>query len=458
MQRSSLVLTSGLALLALVLIGATAAQAIDPQEWSGITLPKCCIGGDIRIRQVHFDDIPWNVPGSVGPARGGENHFFRFRTRLWAQIDPAEDVTINTRVVNEFREYEEGNNAWEFLDEVVVDKLNIELRNLMDGNLDVKVGRQDLIYGTGKVILEGTPLDGSRTIYFDAAKVTCRRFEDTTVDLLGIYQEAENELVVNSEDRNLTGFHPADEQATEWGAGVYAKNGTLEAVPLELYYIYKNTEDYMNRAELPIEEQDLHTLGTRLMPKLSDALSGNVEFAWQFGEQGQVDLEGLMLDATLTYALPVLEAMKPAIGLGWYYLSGDDPDSPEEDERWVPVWARWPQYSELYVYSWDADGAGSWGNLSMPHVDLMFAPWQGAKSKLMVANLMAPEENGFGGGDERGLLVTFRTDFTLAKGLLHDQDKLFAHLLFEYLDAGDYYAEELEEAAHFARWELSYAF
>jgi hypothetical protein len=157
----------------------------------------------------------------------------------------------------------------------------------------------------------------------------------------------------------------------------------------------------------------------------------------------------------LRYHLPILPEMKPCLGVGFYYLSGDDPGT-SDDEGWNPLWARWPQYSELYIYAYDADGAGRWSNLRMPHVDLSLALTEKVKATAMLAYVGAPQENGPGGDDRRGWLGTIRTDFSLAEGLLMPKDKAFGHLLLEVLEPGDYY--NVDDTAYFARWELSYAF
>ena len=97
-----------------------------------------------------------------------------------------------------------------------------------------------------------------------------------------------------------------------------------------------------------------------------------------------------------------------------------------------------------------------WSNVSLPHVDLSLKINDSLKARGLVGLLGAMEKNGPGGGDERGLLATLRTDFVLAKGLLGETDKLFGHLIAEYLEPGDYY--NVDDAAHFLRCELSYAF
>ena len=156
--------------------GAEAQQA--PGEFAGGSGIKCEWGGDVRVRQVHFDDIPI-IADPPGVTRGGENHFFRFRTRIGGAMHCGEDVCVKARVVNEFRHFEDPDmdaaadvSSWEFPDELIVDNLYLDLKNMLDDKLDLRLGRQDIIYGTGKVFLDGTPKDGSRTIYNDAVKAT----------------------------------------------------------------------------------------------------------------------------------------------------------------------------------------------------------------------------------------------------------------------------------------------
>ena len=413
-------------------------------------------GGDIRIRGVTFDDIPIKAD-PPGVTRGGQNNFMRFRTRLWAEETVKDYLALRLRVVNEFRYYDKpDNDTWDALDEIIVDSLYLDLKKLFGDKLDLRIGRQDLVYGTGKVILEGTPKDGSRTIYFDAVKATLKGLlPDTTLDILGIYNQPENELAINRQDRDLTGLAPGFNDMTESGAAVYAKNKSVENTPMEAYYVYKRESDWM-RGTNAVPRNYINTIGVRAMPKFNDQFDASAELAYQMGKTGDNDMDGLMLDAMANWHIPSDGEMQPCLGLGWYYLSGNDPDS-ADDEGWNPLWARWPQYSELYIYAFDADGAGRWSNVNMPHVDFTISPLgKNWKSKLMGAYLMAPEKDGPGGGDERGLLGTWRNDFLLKEKLLGQKDKLFGHLLFEVLEPGNYY--NVGKTSYFVRLEISYAF
>jgi hypothetical protein len=411
-------------------------------------------GGDIRLRGVNFDNIPLNAD-PPGVTRGGKNVFFRGRTRVWGQYAFSDQALFRARLVNEFRSYESGRgtNTYDFPDEFVFDHLYFDVKDLADGLLDLRIGRQDLIYGNGRVLLDGTPLDGSRTIYFNAVKATLN-WDTTVADILGIWDEPEDDLAINSQDRDLVGIvgkYPTD--MVESGAGIYVKNKSLEKMPFEAYYLYKNESDYEywvpgadgappTKVVQP-HDLNLHTLGFRLMPKFTESLTGSIEVAGQLGERGPQDVSGWMVDGKLSYKFPV-DTLNPTGSLGIYYLSGDDPNT-KDDEGWNPLWARWPQYSELYVYAWDAEGAGRWSNITMPYAEVDLPVHPKAGFTILGGYMFAPEKNGPGGGDERGFLGTCWFKYKLS-------DTWSGHVLAEFVQPGNYY--NVEDTAHFIRVEF----
>jgi hypothetical protein len=436
--------------------------------WSEEQASAIRYGADERIREEYFDSLPVK---SGAYTRGGENNYFRFRTRVWGEMDLMENVTLRGRLANEFRIWDKPDMSarpqasnWEFPDEVVFDTLYLEARDLLDKKLDVRIGRQDLIYGTGKVILEGTPGDGSRTIYFNAAKAVWKGFKDTAVDVFGIYNPAEDDLAMDlSGDmdayRNLTVYSTRGgpwADVTESGAGVYVKNKSVKGMPLEVYGLYKQEGDYELTNGTAIGQLDLGTLGFRLMPELAKNVKGNLEVAYQLGERGDQDVQGAMVDASVNCQLPMCEAMKPAVEAELYYLSGDDGDT-AKDEGWDPLWARYPQFSELYVFCFDAESAGGrWSNLLTPRLTVTASPAKWLKTTAAVSYLYAPEADGAGGGHTRGWLGQAKAEFTIAEKLLTQKDKLTGHLQVDLLDPGDYYTGD--DTGIFARWEMAYAF
>lgn len=454
---------------------------VSAQEATAEAKPKVRYGADLRLREELFDKIPLQ---NGAFARGGENDYFRIRPRIWGEADLLDSVTLRARVVNEFRIWNEpdmdglpDSRTYDFPDEWVFDNLYLDVRGLLDNKLDLRVGRQDLIYGTGKVILEGTPGDGSRTIYFNAVKATLKVVPETTIDVFGIYNPGEDDFAINSSERNVTaypGTKPDD--VSESGGGVYVMNKTMKELPFEAYAIFKNEEDYataaktnaagfvppalawqtLNTANKTVENPalDLWTAGVRLMPKFNDDVKGNLEMACQAGERGDEDVSGYMVDGSVFYNLPVMKSVSPVIDAGVYCLSGDDPKT-DKDEGWNPIWARYPQLSELYVYGYDAT-AGRWSNLIMPNVGLVANPTKRIKATAKVGYMTAMEDDGPGTGKERGWLEIVKGEFTISEKMLTQSDKLTGHLWLELLQPGDYYVEN--DTAYFARWELMYAF
>ena len=448
-------------------------------------------GMDIRIREEMFDDIPIKAD-PPGVTRNGKNDYFRFRTRAFVEGDLQPDITFRARAVNEFRSWNDPSMSktrqasnYEFPDEVVLDNLYLDLKDLAGKKMDVRIGRQEMIYGTGKVMLEGTPGDGSRTIYFNAVKAVWKGIPDTTIDCFGVYQPGSDDYAMNTARRNLTVYKGSLNDVDESGAGVYLKNKTLARMPFEAYGIYKHVIEWdqaaakdakaaggyaapkyawqsLDAAAGRVEngEVDSGTAGVRLMPDFGAGVKGNFEAAYQFGSQGDVDINAGMADGFVVYALPFAQAMKPAVDAGVYYLTGDDPKT-KDNEAWDPLWARYPQFSELYVYSFDADmPAARWSNVMMPHVGVSCEPTARVKTSLAAAYLQAPEKDGPGGGDERGWLYKAMAEFKIAEGLMVKtgglKDKLTGHLLVEALEPGDYY--KVDDTAYFARWQLAYEF
>lgn len=406
----------------------------DPFKW----------GGDIRIREVYLDNLPSQNGGEV---RGGANHFQRYRTRLWGEYHQSDTLYVRARLVNEWRTGQAGvsANGWKAFDETIFDNLFIDWKTDL---WDIRVGRQDMIYGTGKLILDGTPLDDSRTIYFDAVKAVYKGIDNTTVDFFAMYTKGQDPLAIHSQDRDLIGRGGSSYDGAEAGGGVYVKNKTHKSLPWEAYFITKTKEDDITspRPAATNIADPINTFGTRLMPKWAEGVfDGNLEMAYQ----STPDTDGFMVDALVSWHIKGMEEQKACLGIGWYHLSED----------WNPVFARWPQYSELYVYG-QAGAAGRWSNISMPHIDFSFAPAKFYKADFLFGYMLAPENNGPGAGYGKGLLFTWKSNFTIREQLFTQKDTLSGHLLLELMEPGNYYtdAQRDERVAVFARAELNYAF
>lgn len=125
-------------------------------------------GGDIRARYEFNDNFPDKGKSTAG---SGYSDHLRFRTRIWARMEAGENLSIYLRLGNEFRNFRNtsNNSKQKFPDELFVDNLFVEWE---DDAFGLKVGRQEIRKGAGRIITNGTPGDGMRSCFFDAVALT----------------------------------------------------------------------------------------------------------------------------------------------------------------------------------------------------------------------------------------------------------------------------------------------
>ena len=147
-------------------------------------------------------------------------------------------------------------------------------------------------------------------------------------------------------------------------------------------------------------------------------------------------------------------AWKPSVAAGLIGLSGDDPRTPQV-EGWDPVFGRFPKWSDLYVYSLVPEAeVAMWSNLRMTELEVKAQPlkWLGLRAAWYhMGAFQAQSQKGanFGRGTGRGDLALVRADLTVAPSWK-------AHLLYEHLKAGSFYANH--DGGHFLRAEVAYTF
>lgn len=441
-----------------------AAEAVKPAEKQGGL--DWDAGGDLRVRQEAMDNLPM-INGRVME----NQNYLRIRPRVWGQVKN-EDFKLYIRGADEFREYFHPSNSknYQTPDELILDNLYLDLYNLFGDKLDLRIGRQDFfgptgpMYGAGRVLCDGTPFDGSRTVFMDAIKATVKFDEKNTLDLLAIYNSPDTELswghpkkTDGSEykERPLTSIDPRSTDLTESGGGAYFKSKEFDALPFELYYIFKRE----SKAKLPggvdLQGRKVHTVGARVMPKLTETLSAEFEGAAQAGQKdGGASTSGYMGYGGLTYKPLVDSTAKPYFTGSCYYLSGDSHrGAGDNDSSWDPLWARWPQFSEMYVYNF-IYGAGYWSNLIYPSVESGVDFQNGHRVRANVGPMYAAVQDdlGSGGGNMYGWFGMARYDFPLWKKIFGKRGDLSGHVTAEVLDPGDYYSSD--RLAYFLRWEV----
>ena len=252
-------------------------------------------GADARFRYEYKDN--WMDKGKTSVSPDYED-YSRLRTRVWGKATYGDDLGAYLRLGNEFRDYrnsEANENKNEFPDELYIDNLYFDFNNLWD-RVDLRIGRQNIKEGRGRMISDGTAGDGTRTEFFNAIFAKVKMLEKSDVDLMATWNRHRDDWTLGkpSEDYDLTKIKSGTpySRMDEKGLMAYFHYNEVEHFPMEFYWIWKQEERFYDK-ETRYPGRDFHTLGTRLMPEINDKLSAEVEAAVQLGQtDGQTGMEG----------------------------------------------------------------------------------------------------------------------------------------------------------------------
>ena len=333
-------------------------------------------GADLRLRNEYFYDLITLNPR----ANLNEQDYFRFRGRVWTSLMPLDDVSLNTRLATEPREWMnpagytvyKGRTGFDATSGVF-DNLNAKWKDIGGLPLTATVGRQDIFLGDGWLVGDGTPYDGSWTYFLDSARLAYElKDQQTVIEAIGIVQSARDAdwlPVLNSgQNRYLT-------EQNEKGAILQIANTTMKAANLTGYFIYKH-DDAVN---MPLadaqsfhpDNADIYTVGGRVNGMLTDNLKYWVEGAYQMGRKaypiygtswnpsyiqaqpGQYrDISAFGANSKLSYMFK--DKLNNQFTMSFEFLSGDDPGS-SHDEMFDVLWGRWPRWSETGLYMYPAE-------------------------------------------------------------------------------------------------------
>ena len=387
-----------------------------------------------RVRNTYYNNII-----DQNSDTDDKTDFMRIRTSLWGQLTFSPKAMLYAKVTNEFRPYLIDPADRDFtIHEVFLDNFYLKFSGGESTKVTATLGRQNIIYGEGFVILDGSPLDGSRSIYMDAAKISINR-GTTTVDLLAMLNKDKDWLpVINEQPQGM-------QNVTLQTFGAYLTKTAESGHKVEAYGLYQ-IED--RPAELKFT-----TVGGRLSRGMKNNVSFATEWAGQFGSMGDTDLRSFGGYAHASRM--VQQSRKGTIKIGAYYL----------DKDWNPVLARWPKWSELYIYSQirEAPSAGMpgpqvafWANTFSPFVSYSMSLPQfgesGAKGSFTATyyHLRAAENRALSTGGRSGktrgneIQALIKIAFT---------KNLSGHFLYDYFIPGNFYPDGAD-AGSFVRAEL----
>jgi hypothetical protein len=414
MRRSLLILPFGAAILAAAL-GSLPAVAQDKPA------PRLKL---IFVERFRFES--WDNAVNLDDAAADGFAYTRNRTTLGLSWNAAKNVEVLGKVTNEFRVYLAPKDRAFNWHEVFVDNLSVKWTIPGRVPFTVTAGRQDLNFGEGFVIADGTPLDGSRSYYFNALRLDA--------DIAKGHRLTAFAHATKTTDRFLPVINPRRQALVEqpekavslYYAGVFGK-AKVDA------YAVRKTTDATQLFPVPTRTD---TFGARLVAPLSKPLALTAEAALQTGSAGDAGRSAYgaiaHLDYDLTGTLPLLKTFV----LGGILLSGDDPATARM-EGWDPIFSRWPKWSESYIYAFTRESRPSyWSNLSSIYATLAFDFGARSDGHIMVMPMGAghAQPGAFPGGTGRGrgILVRGRLNYKISKFLA-------GRFIWEHFDPGSFY-------------------
>ncbi|MGA2241168.1 MAG: alginate export family protein [Verrucomicrobiota bacterium] len=453
-------------------------------------------GADLRLRNEYFDNALTLGQNVVRH----EQDYFRFRERLWDSIMPVTNLSINARLATEQREWMKPSFAKQYgyrpgMEEryVILDNANVKWSNALDLPMSITAGRQDIMLGDPLnwwLVCDGTPYDGSWTMFLDSIRLTGEAKETKTkFDLIYIYQNALPDEWVPTIGRSTdnaarsapytTGSAPywLTEQ-NEQGVIFYVANKSIKDTEIDAYFIYKHDSQegailspFTNSlgAKYPLgDNADIYTIGGKVTGNPFKHWKYSVEGAYQFGDKQDPTLvhdnsgvpagwgntatrtiDAFGVNSSLTYLFK--DRLNNQASLIFEYLSGDDPKTTGKDEMFDVLWGRWPRFSELYIYSYPNETSGKFAqlnNIMRIGPSWSFSPIKDTTFSAMYNALFAPEETptrdmtGTSGANPEQFSRNgnFRGHYiqTVLKHKFNDH--VSAHLWGEYIWQGDYYS------------------
>jgi hypothetical protein len=371
----------------------------------------------------------WDNTIGFDSSLADENTYTRTRSSLTAEWEPFDSLLLVCKITNEFRYYFAPDDREFTIHEFFFDQLYAKAVNPFGFPGSLTIGRQDMRFGEGFVVMDGGPLDGSRSAYFNGARLDYQISPQNTLSLFYMYQSPTDRMlpVINEQEQKMV-------EQPEEGYSLYF-SGSLGSLRYEPYYIHKNIYETATIKE----ESSIETLGLRALIPLTGGLEFTGEAASQWGAKGDNDRVAFGGYFHLDYKTGESFPLPELITLGGIYLTGDDPDTAEW-EAWDPLFSRWPKWSESLIYAFIKESkVAYWSNFKSLYATIRIQVWSDANLNLtyhfLGADEPAPSGVAFPGGTgtNRGNLFIARLNFKLLP-------ELSGHMVWEHLTPGDFYS------------------
>ncbi len=302
---------------------------IIPATAMAIDIGNVQIGGQVRMRGYNLQNV-WDFNDD----NDADNwSVFRHKTSLSMKMDVGDNVTGYIQITNQ--NYGEGDSVADDnrSNKIFVDNSFIEVKSLWGAPISLKMGRQNLIYGSGFVLYDGQSQFASTSIYLDGIKATAQFSDNIWLDAL-YFKDQEN-----------TRSNEVDDDITLGGFYFTAQKN-----------VFGTQEVYLLNRDDQSLKKNIYMLGARLSDKFEIGIDYSVEAAMQAGDfSATVDQDALGYKLDLGYTFGGI--MKPRIFCGYAFLGGDDRGTVDDNERWDVFYGGWPQFGDLLAWQYINTGA-----------------------------------------------------------------------------------------------------
>jgi len=412
--------------------------------------PDVKVNGGVKMRGYSLDNFL-----DFNSSSDGDNwSVFRIQSNIAATAAFEKNVTACVNFSNQT--YGEG--VSDYLDnqsgKVFVDQAWIEVKKFLDTPINMKFGRQLLMYGGGFVLFTGQSQYASTAMYFDGVKLTWAVKDKMDIDLLYFKDQENNRADAVDDDMTMIGLY------------VTAK---LLPGQQELYVLHKEDQDQKGAAP---PEKNFYLIGARVSNKMSFGLDYALEGGYETGkydDRNQIDQKAYALKADLGYTLKV--KTDPRIFAGYVYLSGDGTPGDDTNNSWDSFYGGWPIYGDMLAWKYINVGAANslsnpypgytvggriggeviYSNLTMGTVGVGFAPRSDISVKLSGSMLEFIDVNpAFTDSEEFGNYYQLDAKYNYT-------DTLSFAMYAGMIDPGDAFGPDTENAYEFY-WETSLKF
>lgn len=378
-----------------------------------------------------FRFLSWDNTITLDESTASAQTFTRHRTSVGLIWHPVARFDFHLKLTNEFRYYFVPTDRSFNFNEIFIDQLYAKINKPFDLPLTLTVGRQNIILGEGFVMLDGGPLDGSRAMYFNAVRLDWSIDSRQKITAFYVNQKEHDRLlpIINDKDQYLI-------EQPEEGFGLYYSEKSYKH-ELHAYYIRKNAD----RSDLISYKSRINTIGTRVKYLIFNNLDFIIEGAYQFGKRNESDCLAWGGYSYLKFKPPWKTDrfyLPTFLITGLVYLSGNNP-STAKNEDWDPMFARWPKWSESYIYTQiNEDRVAYWTNLISLYATVQFELGRDIHFRFDYHHLVADQKLGddiaFPGGTGAN-----RGDLFIGKLTYKFNQSWSGHILWESFIPGDYY-------------------